>query len=188
MSSKTRRRGKRPQSRRSTTAAPKPPVAPPRPAPKPLPISPIVRLPEGMRFDPITMPGAFYKVEKPPFKIRFWRALGFYEKRAPIPDADDLDPDWRIIATIGVLDWKDRLRVLISGRIMAHQIMRSEHPMGRVAYNAVVSVLPPGYLPGNMQRSGVRETATREQIKAAAEVALKRPVSQPKPPIGDIPE
>ncbi len=108
---------------------------------------------------------ALYK--KAPRKIRFWRWLGFAEKHAARPDVPefkDYAEGWQIVASIWLLDWKDRLRVLISGRIMCHTAIKTLPAIERFTNTAAFSVLPPGYTPGMPSR-----TFTREELKRATE-------------------
>lgn len=88
--------------------------------------------------------------QKPAFSI--WRALGFGTCVAP--RMEEFDEDTRFAParfqtdTIIVLDWKDRLRVLVSGKVMCTVSTKTAVavPPGAISHSAI-SVLPPYFKP-----------------------------------------
>lgn len=81
---------------------------------------------------------------KPPFSILRW--LGFGDCSAPWMDEDEFpETEWlpgrQITDSICLLDWKDRLRVLLSGTIKL-SVSTKNHVDGRRAVSrSVMSVL-----------------------------------------------
>lgn len=60
---------------------------------------------------------AFYAKDTRPFWRR-WIAQLFPSKAVPIPDGlEGFAPSYMVTHVVSVLDWRDRLRVLVSGRI-----------------------------------------------------------------------
>lgn len=89
--------------------------------------------------------GAFYA---PPRRRTIWQRLGFGRARAPRPEADEylegFAPSWFVVGTYCHLDWRDRLRVLISGNLHVEQAVKTDVLIGRSRAHSAVSVLPPG--------------------------------------------
>lgn len=83
-------------------------------------------------------------------KFSVWRFLGFGTAHAPRPEDLDEHPDWApawfIVTTRAHLDWRDRLRVLVSGNVHIDQAVKTDVPIGRSLSTSAVSVLPPGGL------------------------------------------
>lgn len=46
--------------------------------------------------------------------------------------------------TLMVLDWKDRLRVLVSGKVNLEQVHQTDVPLGKLKTVGAVCILPPG--------------------------------------------
>lgn len=88
---------------------------------------------------------AFYAL--PSRSQRLWCWFGFGEARAERPDEDELSegwaPSWFIIGTKARLDWKDRIRVLISGKVMIEQAVKTDVIIGRSRSTSAFSVLRP---------------------------------------------
>ena len=91
-----------------------------------------------------TKPMAFYSVHRP----TAWERLGFGECHAPRPDIPEDDPEFAasvlIVTTRVHLDWKNRLRMLISGDLMVDHAIKTDVPVGRSQATSAISVLPPG--------------------------------------------
>jgi hypothetical protein len=87
--------------------------------------------------------GAYYA--KPKFSL--WRALGFGTCAAPRPgelaEHPDWAPSWFIITTRARLDWRDRLRVLVSGNLCIDQAVKTDVPIARSRSTSAISVEPP---------------------------------------------
>jgi hypothetical protein len=49
--------------------------------------------------------------------------------------------------TVMVLDWKDRLRVLVSGRVNLEQVHQTDVQIGKLKTVGTVCILPPGFRP-----------------------------------------
>jgi hypothetical protein len=94
---------------------------------------------------PVYRPTAFYAL--PSRRDRFWSWLGFGECRAPRPEQDEqapgFAPSWFIVGTRASLDWKDRIRLLISGKLMVEQAIKTDVPIARSRSTSAISVLPP---------------------------------------------
>ena len=86
---------------------------------------------------------AFYSVHKP----TLWERLGFRECYAPRPpemeEAPGWSESWFIVVTRVHLDWKDRLRLLISGNLMIDHAIKTDVPIARSQATSAISVLPP---------------------------------------------
>lgn len=83
-----------------------------------------------------------------PGKRTVWGRLGFGSKRIPRFEDDehpDLAPHWMTSHVIGVLDWKDRLRVLISGKIEVVVSTKTDVPVTKAVSKSNLGVLPPSY-------------------------------------------
>lgn len=89
---------------------------------------------------------AFYS----PPKFSIWRWLGFGLAYAPRPEQLDEHPDWApawfIVSTQAHLDWRDRLRVLLSGNLSIDQAVKTDVPIARSYATSAVSVMAPGRL------------------------------------------
>ncbi len=75
-----------------------------------------------------------YKIIRP----TIWQRLGFGTCLAP-----DVEPPRLATRIILVLDWRDRLRVLLSGRIMVAVGVEIDEPVRAKASLSRMSVLPP---------------------------------------------
>lgn len=85
-------------------------------------------------------------------RARFWGWLGF--GACFVPDFHDISdddsefaPGCMDIETIAVLDWGDRIRALVSGKIMVNTSVKMDLPIIRSLARSRVSVLPPYYPP-----------------------------------------
>ncbi len=78
----------------------------------------------------------------------FWQWLGFRQERcqAFIDDEDpSFAPGYMLLETAVMIDVKDRLRILVSGKALVSQAIRTDvHVIARKTA-AVFSVLPPNY-------------------------------------------
>ncbi|MDE2469422.1 MAG: hypothetical protein KGL35_11915 [Bradyrhizobium sp.] len=84
------------------------------------------------------------------YKPTIWQRLGFGTCRAPRPDVEDeaseWAPAWHIVAVRIHLDWKDRIRTLISGNLMVESCLQTDVPIGRSKAATEIGILPPGAL------------------------------------------
>lgn len=88
---------------------------------------------------------------RPPFSMRFWRWLGFrYSARAERPEDDEAR--YTIHRTFVHWDWRDRLRILLSGKTETELCVETEtlETVKSVRTQAVVLA------PGAYFKSGVR--------------------------------
>lgn len=89
-----------------------------------------------------------YMVYVPPFKVRFWRALGFHSPAAPMLTQDQLKQGWdeQVFAhTTITLSLLDRLRILISGRAKLFTIVSTKQvTVPEALTNVGFGVLYPG--------------------------------------------
>lgn len=83
---------------------------------------------------------AFCAVQRP----TVWRRLGF-GGRGLLPAAEhpDFAPSELIVVTTCSFDWKDRLRLLISGRIQVEARGQTDVAIKRSLGRSAVGVLPP---------------------------------------------
>lgn len=88
--------------------------------------------------------GAFYAVHHP----TIWQRLGFGRCRAPRPEEDEyaegFAPSWLVTGVVCHLDWRDRLRVLVSGNLHVECALKTDVVVERSRSTSAVSVLPPG--------------------------------------------
>lgn len=81
------------------------------------------------------------------FKPTIWHRLGFGECRAPRPDSEEylegFAPSWLIVGTRIHLDWKDRLRMLVTGNLMVECAVKTDATISKSQASSAVSVLPP---------------------------------------------
>jgi hypothetical protein len=87
---------------------------------------------------------AYYAVSRP----TLWQRLGFGECHALRHDEDEyaegFAPSWFIVGTRIRLDWKDRLRALVSGNLMVECACKTDAIIKKSRATSAVSVLPPG--------------------------------------------
>ena len=95
-------------------------------------------------------PAAFYS--RPTIGERLTRWLGFGQARVQPPDdwTDDTEsavfaPGYLISETRILFDWKDRIRILISGKAMVSMATRTDVLVSRSESISSCSVLPPWY-------------------------------------------
>lgn len=77
-----------------------------------------------------------------------WQRLGFKQVRctAFVDDDDPMfAPGYMLLETACVFDWKDRLRILVSGKVMISQSIRTDNHVIARKTASVVGVLPPDY-------------------------------------------
>ncbi len=80
------------------------------------------------------------------FKPTIWHRLDFgHAHVAPWHDDDDGDANYLVANTAVMFDWRDRLRVLLTGRVHVHVRTRTEVPAGRVESRAAVKVMGWGW-------------------------------------------
>jgi hypothetical protein len=81
-------------------------------------------------------------------KRTIWQRLGFGTCQAPRPDEEEdapgWAPSWFIVETRADLDWKDRLRVLVTGRLMIQSAIKTDVTISRSRATTAISILPPG--------------------------------------------
>lgn len=101
---------------------------------------------------------AFYLVHCP----TIWERLGFKGAYVPRPNEDEqapgYAPSWMMCDTFVYLDWRDRLRVLWSGRIMVQVAIKTDVVVHKHSATSAIGILPPAgvrvrwigrYDPGN---------------------------------------
>jgi hypothetical protein len=88
---------------------------------------------------------------RPTFAERFWPRLGFRHARAPDHAEDETGGHWVagvfIIESYVSLDWFDRIRVLISGKLHVEQAIQTDVVVGSARATSAFGVLPPGTRP-----------------------------------------
>jgi hypothetical protein len=89
--------------------------------------------------------GSFYAPQ--PLRKRVWRWLGFKHACADRPEEDEeaegWAPSWFIVETWVHLDWKDRIRILLSGKLHVEQAVKTDVPISRSRSTSAVGVLSP---------------------------------------------
>ncbi len=92
--------------------------------------------------------GAFYA--RQPLLDRIWSRLGFGHAYAAHPEDED-HPEFSeghiVTDTISVLDWFDRLRVLVSGKVMVQTVTKTDVVVSRSRSWACFRTLPPNFSP-----------------------------------------
>lgn len=78
------------------------------------------------------------------FWDRFWSRLGFGQCSAPTPeDLEGFAPSYLTIGTRIQFGWPDRVRVLVSGKVMVDINTKTDVLVGRCESVSSASVLPP---------------------------------------------
>ena len=90
--------------------------------------------------------GAFYA--RPPLRERIVRSLGFGRCSSPrFDEISDDDPNWAAatlqVSTIVNLDWLDRLRLLIGGRLLVEASVKTDVIVRHSMARSNVGVLSP---------------------------------------------
>lgn len=81
--------------------------------------------------------------KEPPFSV--WHWLGFRGAFVPAMDDEDGWAPGQITTNVFVyLDWKDRLRALVSGRLEVQTRIQTDVHVSRARSRSKVGVLPPG--------------------------------------------
>ncbi|MER9622682.1 hypothetical protein NKI98_14785 [Mesorhizobium sp. M0222] len=85
-----------------------------------------------------------YQVYKPTAKERFWNALGFGLASVPRPDDDPAFAEgWAVTTIVTHFDWRDRLRIVISGKVQTKVSLKTDVPVARAKTYAETRVMPP---------------------------------------------
>jgi hypothetical protein len=69
-------------------------------------------------------------------------------------DLEGSAPSYMIIEVVAVLDWKDRLRMLWSGKLRVHTRTKTDVIVSRMVSESAVSVLPPHFAVGKRDEHG----------------------------------
>jgi len=97
---------------------------------------------------------SFYKEERP----TIWQRLGFGSCGTPnmddLEDAKGFVAAYLVTGTIVVFDWRDRLRVLVSGKIEVVAATKTDVIVSKTLSRSKVSVLPPDYPPASDSAPG----------------------------------
>lgn len=86
---------------------------------------------------------AFYY--NPPWYTRIWQKLGFGHAHVDRPDdaVEGFCESYMLSNTVARLDWSDRLRVLISGKVSMQCLTLTDVPVMRTRSTSAVRILPP---------------------------------------------
>ena len=89
--------------------------------------------------------GCYYAVAKDPWLSKIWRHLGF--RRAWVRRSSEAEGGFAegyiIVGSVMHFDWKDRLRILISGRVQIEHAIKTDVAVLRSLAETDVAVLPP---------------------------------------------
>lgn len=87
----------------------------------------------------------FYMEYRPPWRERLWRKLGF--GHAFVERPDDAPAGYLCTKTYIHLDWKDRIRVLISGGMCVEVVSVTDVVVATATSTSAAGVLAPGWRP-----------------------------------------
>lgn len=91
------------------------------------------------------MTEGFFQEYRPTRLDRLWSRLGFGDRYlAPPEDSDRWANSYITNVVTTRLDWRDRLRVLISGKVRIRSFIKTDVYVGRSEAESVFGVLPPG--------------------------------------------
>lgn len=96
-------------------------------------------------------PVGYYKVENLTLSQKVYKKLGFGRAGSPRFEREDLDegqaqgfaPGWFCLDVTVMFDWKDRLRLLVSGKLNIATDCKTDRIIGRSFALTKVAVLPP---------------------------------------------
>lgn len=84
------------------------------------------------------------------WRDRFWRRLGFRPGRLSPPEHWDLTareegwaPGYAMLELAVDLDWADRLRALVTGRLLCSNLIRTDVMIRKMEAVSVTTVMPP---------------------------------------------
>ena len=89
-------------------------------------------------------PNAFAMEYRPTLRERFWRKMGFHHHHPEMSEEGEKFPGWIMLQSVSHIDWRDRLRILVSGRILFKAEIRCDVPVGETISAAALSVIAPG--------------------------------------------
>lgn len=85
-----------------------------------------------------------YQEPKRSMRYRFWRWLGFGRAFVEAPDErTDYAPGRIVTEIVTYFDWKDRLRIVLSGQVMTFVSIQTDVFVCRALSESKTSVLPP---------------------------------------------
>lgn len=89
--------------------------------------------------------GCYYSVSKESWLAKFWRRLGFRRPHVerPCESIAGLAEGCLIVSTVTHFDWKDRLRILVSGNVAIENVVQTDVTVLRSYSYAASGVLPP---------------------------------------------
>jgi len=94
-----------------------------------------------------------------PWPVRFWSWFGYGYRRAPdmsdLEDVEGFAPAYLEVEITVLMDWRDRLRALVSGKIAVVTRVKTDQPIKQHVTRCQFSVLRPGKL-GEMTEAGFR--------------------------------
>ena len=94
--------------------------------------------------------GAFHSIDTRSCLDRFWSRMGFGQPHIAAPTEDELEgfsPRYMITDIVSRLDWRARIRALVSGNIMTKTITKTDVAVLRAHSVSKIAVLPPGRIP-----------------------------------------
>lgn len=90
---------------------------------------------------------AFYAADRRSWVDRFWSRLGFGRAHAERPeDLEGFAPSYMITGVVAKLDWLDRCRAFISGKISVEIATKTDVVVGKMDSVSSLTVLPPNFL------------------------------------------
>lgn len=82
-----------------------------------------------------------------PWHARLWSRLGFGRPHVDRGEGEDWQgfyPGYMMTAVVAHLDWRDRLRVLVSGRVGVETLTRTDVLVQKCRSVSKTAILPPG--------------------------------------------
>lgn len=80
-----------------------------------------------------------------PQKFNLWHRLGFGQPPAPgVPHIEGMAEGGHLLTTQIQLGAADRMRVLLSGKLMTRTVLKTPQPIEKSVGVSITNVLPPG--------------------------------------------
>lgn len=85
-----------------------------------------------------------FQIYKPSTAERFWQFLGFGYPHVARPEDDpEFAEGWITTGVTTHFDWRDRVRILVSGKVRTKILIKTDVPVARAQSFANARVAPP---------------------------------------------